>query len=108
MILWDRVKKNFDSGVEVIRRVSVSISERARIESAVARLMIDKGSLETKLDKASQVLGERVYTLSVLGAEEVLKDGEVRESLKEVAGLNDRISELALRIKKVSLGEEDD
>lgn len=108
MILWDRIRKNFDSGVEVVRRVAVALSERVRIESAVARLMVDKGGIETKMDRTRQIIGDRVHYLWAQGAEEIMKDTEVLDSLKELSDLNDRVNELTINIKKASLGELED
>lgn len=108
MILWDRIKRSFDDGVEVVRRVAVTLSERARIESAVARLLIDKGGLETKRDNSCRALGGRVHYLWAEGADELLRDVEVREHLKDITDFNERIAEIKLKVQKVSLGEEAD
>ncbi len=105
MILWDRVKKSLDSGVEKVTRVSKALSERARIEAAVARLLIDKGSLETREEKAIGRLGGRVYLLWEQKSRGIMRDQEVLDALREINSLREEISQINLAIQKVSLGE---
>lgn len=107
MVLWDRVKKSMDGGIEKVVRVSKVISERTRIEAAVARLLIDKGSLEIKEEKAYKKLGERVYHLWEQKSHGVMKDQEVVLALTEIADVREDIAEIKLTIQKVSLGEEE-
>jgi len=107
MILWDRIKRSFDEGVETVVKVSGKLSERARIEAAVARLMIDKGTLETKLSRLHQRLGDRIYFLWEQKSRTVMKDPDVLETLREIERVNEEITGLQLNIKKVSLGEEE-
>ena len=107
MILWDRIKKSLDSGIEKVYRVSKVVSERARIEAAVARLLIEKGRLEAKQDKACGRLGERVYALWEQKGESVFGDPEVADALREVADLKEEIETVKINITKVSSGEEE-
>ncbi len=105
MILWDRIKRSLDDGVEAVMRVSLKVSERARIEAAVARLMIDKGSLETKMDRLNKRLGARVYFLWEQKQGDIMKDHEVVETLKGITDLNGELAALQLNIQKASLGK---
>lgn len=107
MVLWDRVKKNMDGGIEKVMRVSKVISERTRIEAAVARLLIDKGSLEIKEEKAYKKLGERVYFLWEQKSHGVMKDQDVLEALGEITDIRENIDSIKLTIQKISLGEEE-
>jgi hypothetical protein len=108
MILWDRVKKSLDNGVEQVVRVSKTLSERAKIEAAITRLLIDKGTLETRMERAQKKLGERVFLLWELKREGIMSEPEVVEALREIADTRDEIAALAIRIQKISLGEEDE
>jgi G:T-mismatch repair DNA endonuclease (very short patch repair protein) len=107
MVLWDRVKKSMDGGIEKVMRVSKVISERTRIEAAVARLLIDKGALEIKEEKAYKKLGERVYFLWEQKSHGVMKDQDVLEALTEINEVREEIATIKLTIQKVSLGEEE-
>ncbi len=107
MILWDRVKKSLDGGVEKVTRVSKALSERARIEAAVARLLIDRGNLETKKEKAAGRLGERVYLLWEQKTRGIMRDPEILDALREISGLREEISQINLAVRKVSSGEEE-
>ena len=108
MILWDRIRKNLDDGVEKIVRVSKVVSERTRLEAAVARRLVDKGSLETKAERAYKRLGERVFFLWEQKSHGIMKDQEVLEALKEVSDLRCEIESVKLSIRKISLGEGED
>ena len=107
MILWDRVKKNLDNGFEQVFKVSRVISERTRIEAAVARLLIDKGSLDTKMERSCRSLGERCFTLWEQNCQDMLSDPEVLELLREMAHLKEEVKLVKENIRKVSVGEED-
>ena len=106
MILWDRVKKSFDEGVDIVARVSRRLSERAHIEAAVARLMIDRGSLDTKVNRLNQRLGSRVYDMWEQKDAGVMKDREVLEAIRDIHNLKEQIEVIQQDIKRVSLGEE--
>jgi G:T-mismatch repair DNA endonuclease (very short patch repair protein) len=107
MVLWDRVKKSMDGGIEKVVRVSKVISERTRIEAAVARLLIDKGALEAKEGKAYRKLGERVYSLWEQKSHGAMKDQEVVDALREIAGLRENIAQVKQTIQNISLREEE-
>ncbi|MGA2193287.1 MAG: hypothetical protein ABSG42_07950 [Nitrospirota bacterium] len=107
MILWDRIKKNLDNGLEQVMKISKVVSERTRVETAVARLLIDKGSLETKEDRGYRKLGERVFFLWEQKSKGVMKDQDVMEALREISDIREEISAIKLSIQKVSLGEEE-
>ena len=107
MVLWDRVKKSMDGGIEKVMRVSKVISERTRIEAAVARLLIDKGSLEIKEERAYKKLGERVYFLWEQKSHGVMRDQDVVQALTEITEVGEEIASIKLKIQKISLGEEE-
>jgi len=106
MILWDRIKKSFDAGMEILRRTAVLASERVRIESAVARHLIDKGTLESRLAAVKQELGDRVFELRERGVEDCMKDQEVLALVRDIEALHDDIEKINLKIRRATLGEE--
>ena len=107
MILWDRVKKSFDEGVEIVTRVSRKLSERAHIEAAVARLLIDKGTLETKVSRLNQRLGAQVYDMWEQKETDVMKEPEVLDLIKDIHSLNEQIDAIQSDIQRVSMGGEE-
>jgi len=108
MILWDRIKRSLDDGIEVVGRVARVVAARTKTEAAVARLMVDKGGLDTSLDRLRKRLGERVFFLWEQKAGSVTHDPEVMDTLREMAELKERIAALKLEIRKAALGEEED
>ncbi len=107
MILWDRIKRSLDNGIEQVMRVSKVVSERARVEAAVARLLIEKGSIENKGDRIFKQLGERVFFLWEQKSGGVMNDQEVLEAVRELSDIKTEIESLNLKIKKASIGEEE-
>ena len=107
MILWDRIKRSLDNGIEQVMRVSKVVSERARVEAAVARLLIEKGGLENKGDRVLKQLGERVFFLWEQKSGGVMNDHEVMEAVRELTDIKTEIESLNLKIKKASIGEEE-
>jgi hypothetical protein len=107
MILWDRVKRSFDNGIEQVMRVSKVVSERARVEAAVARLLIEKGSIESKGDRILKQLGERVFFLWEQKSGGVMNDQDVLEAVRGLSDIKIEIESLNVKIKKASIGEEE-
>ena len=105
--MWDRIRKNIEKGLEGVGLTARYVSERARLEVRVSRLLIDKGALELKREKSCRILGERAYTLIEAKAD-ILSDPEISESVREITMLRERIDEVSLKIKKASQGEEDE
>jgi len=108
MILWDRIKKSFDAGMDILRRTAVLASERVGIESAVARHLIDKGTLESRLARVKQELGNRMFELREMGDDDCMKDHEVLALLRDIDALNEDIEDINIKIRKATLGEEVD
>jgi hypothetical protein len=77
------------------------------VEAAVARLLIEKGGLESKGDRVFRQLGERVFFLWEQKSGGVMNDQEVMEALKELSDIKSEIDGLNLKIKKASIGEEE-
>ena len=107
MILWDRIKRSLDNGIEQVMRVSKVVSERARVEAAVARLLIEKGGLENKGERVFKRLGERVFFLWEQKSGGVMNDQEVIEAVRELSDIKSEVESLKLKIKKASIGEEE-
>lgn len=107
MILWDRIKKSLDSGLEKVTNVSKVVSERARIEASVARLLIDKGTLEAKEGRCRKKLGERVFMLWEQHSDDILGDPVVMESIVEISEIREELGTLKLNIQKAALGDEE-
>lgn len=107
MILWDRIRRSLDNGIEQVMRVSKVLSERARVEAAVARLLIEKGGLENKADRVLKQLGERVFFLWEQKSGGMMNDQEVMEAVRELSDIKSEIESLNLKIKKASIGEEE-
>jgi len=106
MILWDRIVRNLNSGSEAVMRLAISLSERTRLESKVARMLVRKGKLESRIDKLNQKLGDRVSRMYEQKSDDIINDLEVQDILKDVMGLREEVEELSIEIRKASVGED--
>jgi len=105
MILWDRIVRNLNIGAEAVMRLAISLSERTRLESSVAKLMVKKGKIESKIDKANRGLGERVSAMYEQKSEDIINDLEVQDILKDIMIMREEVESLREEIRKASLGD---
>ncbi|MDH4100340.1 MAG: hypothetical protein OEV28_07160 [Nitrospirota bacterium] len=103
MVLWNRVVTNLDNAREQIVRWLTIVAERVRIEVSVAKILVEKGKIERRLDVTYRKIGERAF-LSIESegavnlADAELSDAldEAREAHREMAKLQTSANELTL------------
>ena len=61
MVLWNRVVTNLENARELIAKWLEILSERVRIEVSVAKILVEKGKIEHRLDIAYRKIGEKVF-----------------------------------------------
>lgn len=106
MILWDRIVRNMNSGAEAVMRIAFSLSERTRLESNVARLLVNKGKLESRIDKLNRELGDRVSKMYEQKSEDIINDLHVQDLLKNITSMREEVDAIREMIKSASQGEE--
>jgi len=106
MILWDRIVRNMNSGAEAVMRIAFSLSERTRLESNVARLLVNKGKLESRIDKLNRELGDRVSKMYEQKSEDIINDLHVQDLLKNITSMREEVDANREMIKSASQGEE--
>lgn len=105
MILWDRIRKNAEEGIESIKRSASIVAERARIEASLARILLESGKVEKRIKDLYQKIGERIYTLTAKKEKNILKDIRITEELEEIAKLKEDLNKLQREARLISSGE---
>lgn len=108
MILWDRIRKNAEEGLESIKKGASIVAERARIEASLAKILLESGKLEKRLKTLYQKVGERIYTLTAKKERNILKDSEMTEALEEISRLKEDLDKLQRDARLISSGEVED
>jgi archaellum component FlaC len=108
MILWDRIRKNAEEGLESIKKGASIVAERARIEASLAKILLESGRLEKRLKTLYQKVGERIYTLTAKKERNILKDSEITEVLEEISRLKEDLDKLQRDARLISSGEVED
>lgn len=105
MILWDRIRKNAEEGLESIKKGASIVAERAKIEASLAKILLESGKLEKRLKTLYQKVGERIYTLTAKKERNILKDSEITEALEEISRLKEDMDKLQRDARLISSGE---
>lgn len=105
MILWERLRKNAEEGIESVKRGASILAERARVEASLVRIRFEIGKLEKRLSTLYQKIGERIYNLTAKKEKNILKDSEILETLEEIARLKEDIDKLKREARLISSGE---
>lgn len=108
MILWNKIKKNAEEGIETIKRGATFVAERAKVEASLAKIFLETGKIEKKIKGLYQKIGERLYTLTVRKEKNILKDKEITEALEEITVLKEDLSKLQREARLLSSGEVDE
>lgn len=101
MIFWDRIVKNLQNSLDIVRKWARIIADRTRVEAGVARVLVEKGKVEKRLELSYRKTGERVFQQIEAGEDvntsdpvllETLED--IRDARKEIRRLNESVREI--------------
>lgn len=104
--MLQRIKSNFDAGVEKLKWLSSVINERVKIELAVIKLLGRMNELEKKRDALMQAIGQRVFELKGKQSINPHKDPGMKDELDELEKLDAEIK--AVKAKVSELGKIED
>jgi len=105
MVLWDKIKKNAEEGIETIKRGATFVAERARVEASLAKVFLETSKVEKKIKVLYQRIGERIYTLTERRERNILKDEEITRAMEEIRILKEDLSKLQREARLLSSGE---
>ncbi|MBI4823129.1 MAG: hypothetical protein HY805_02720 [Nitrospirae bacterium] len=99
--MFEKIRDNFVSGIERLKWFATIFSERVRVEVSVLRLMNEHRVVESKMNDALKALGMRVFELRNQEGVDMLKDGKIKDALKDIEKLNKDMEELTHRVSEV-------
>ena len=87
-----RVKKDFESGLKIVRWFATLLSERVRIEITIFKLLYKSEELKKKRDELMRQIGEEVYEMRDKG-KNVYNNKEVLTAIKSLQSIEPEIME---------------
>ena len=100
--MWNRLKNNFDTGIEKIKWFSSLLSDRLKIEISVTKLLYHSDQMGKKRDKLMETIGQRVYELKGHPERYILKDRIIMEALSEIDKINNEIDVSKKKASEIS------
>jgi len=100
--MLNRLKNNFDRGIEKIKWFSSVLSERLKIEFIVIKLLFQSDKMEKKRDELFKKIGQRVYEIKGNSDRHVLKDKFISESMGEIEKINSEIDNTKKKASEIS------
>lgn len=94
--MLNRIKKSLNEGAKSVKWIASFLSERARAETSIAKLLYASRKLEAKLDEHYINVGKRVLELKGKTEKMVLKDFIILQMISEVEHIRAEIADLKL------------
>ena len=91
--MLDKSKKNLATGITRVKWIASFIAERAKTETANAKLFYERSKLEKSMDGLFKDIGKRVKEMKEQGETDVLDDGAVQQALKEIDEIGKTVSD---------------
>ena len=100
--MWTRIKRNFENGVDKIKWFSSLLSDRAKIEISVMKLLYESDQMEKKRDELMKTIGRRVFELRESSDKHILKDRIIAESVSEIEKISGDIETTKKKASEIS------
>ena len=100
--MWTRIKRNFENGIDKIKWFSSLLSDRAKIEISVMKLLYESDQMEKKRDELMKTIGRRVFELRESSDKHILKDRIISESVSEIEQISGDIETTKKKASEIS------
>ena len=100
--MWTKIKRNFENGVEKIKWFSSLLSDRAKIEISVMKLLYESDQMEKRRDELMKIIGKRVFELKDSSERHILKDRVISESVSEIEQISGEIETTKKKASEIS------
>jgi seryl-tRNA synthetase len=99
--MFSRIKKDLEGGIEKIKWFASLLSERARVEIMVFKLLYRSEELKNRRDELLKKIGEEVYELK--GKDKnIYANKEVADAIKELETVEPEIKETLEKASEIS------
>ncbi|MDA8168938.1 MAG: hypothetical protein M0Z59_04465 [Nitrospiraceae bacterium] len=99
--MLERLRENFNRGIERLRWFSELLGERIKVEIAFFKLMGKAEELKRKRAELAQAIGEKVFE-SRQQISVICKDEYIQTVLREMEMLNEELTDLTERASNIS------
>jgi len=100
--MWTRIKRNFENGVDKIKWFSALLSDRAKIEISVMKLLYESDQMEKRRDELMKTIGRRVFELRESSDKHIRKDRVIAESVSEIEQISGDIQTTKKKASEIS------
>jgi hypothetical protein len=100
--MWTKIKRNFENGVAKVKWFSSLLSDRAKIEVSVMKLLYQSDQMEKKRDELMKTIGRRVFELRESSDRHLLKDRIIGESISEIEQISGEIETTKKKASEIS------
>jgi len=100
--MWTKIKRNFENGVAKIKWFSSLLSDRAKIEISVMKLLYESDQMEKKRDELLRMIGRRVFELRESSDRHIMKDRVIAESISEIEQISGEIETTKKKASEIS------
>jgi hypothetical protein len=100
--MWTKIKRNFENGVAKIKWFSSLLSDRAKIEISVMKLLYESDQMEKKRDELLKTIGRRVFELKENSDRHIMKDRVIAESISEIEQISGEIETTKKKASEIS------
>jgi hypothetical protein len=100
--MWTKIKRNFENGLAKIKWFSSLLSDRAKIELSVMKLLYESDQMEKKRDELMKTIGRRVFELRESSDRHIMKDRVIAESISEIEQISGEIETTKKKASEIS------
>lgn len=104
--MWEKLKDNFERGIEQIKWFSSLLSDRLKIEYSVTKLLYKSEQMERKRGELMKKIGQRISELKGHSDSYIMKDRVIVEALNEIEKINSDIEAVKKEASEISKVEE--
>lgn len=92
--MWNKIKRDFESGVERLRWFAGIITERLTIEVSFIKMLAKIDNLEKEKEALFKSIGKNTYELSFNRTTDIFNHHKVQQAIRELSSLETTIEEL--------------
>jgi hypothetical protein len=86
--MWDKIRRDFDKGIESVAWMSSLISERLKVELSLIKLLGKIRGLEDRKSEIFKNIGMKVFEMSANPEIDVFNHPDVRGGIKEIEDID--------------------
>ncbi|MBF0456580.1 MAG: hypothetical protein HQK99_01630 [Nitrospirae bacterium] len=92
--MWNKIKRDFESGVGRLQWFAGIITERLAIEVSFIKMLAKIDNLEKEKEALYKSIGKNAYELSFNRTTDIYNHHKVQQAIKEISSLEMTIEEL--------------